>query len=198
MAKLLIATNNQGKVNEIKTLLKDFYDEVVSLKDENIDLEVEEDGATFEYNAAKKAREAYALTGLDTLADDSGLCVTYLDDAPGVYSARYAGENATYADNNDKLLHALKNANAGERDAKFVCVAAMIKDGKLITAKGEVKGEITRKARGENGFGYDPVFYIKRYQKTFAELDPDLKNAISHRAAALRNLKEKLKHMKEK
>ena len=190
MSRLIIATNNAGKVAEIKAILGGFYDEILSLKDAGIALEVVEDGETFTENAVKKAREAANITGCDTLADDSGLCVDALCGAPGVYSARYAGEGATDADNNRKLLAALEGIE--ERGAKFVCAMSLCKDGKIITAYGEVAGTITQAARGEGGFGYDPLFLITEYGQTFGELPADIKNRISHRSNALAALKKKL------
>ncbi len=190
MSRLLIATNNQGKVREIKAILGGFYDEIVSLKDAGLSLEVEEDGETFEANAVKKAREAAALAGCDALADDSGLCVDALGGAPGVYSARYAGENATDEDNNKKLLRALHGVK--ERKARFVCVAALVSGDKVTTARGEIEGVIAKAPSGSGGFGYDPLFFVPELGQTFAEIAPDVKNGLSHRARALAALQKKL------
>ena len=187
MKKLIIATNNAGKVKEIKAILGGFYDEVLSLKDAGIVLDVVEDGQTFEENAVKKAKEAAALTGCDTLADDSGLCVDALGGAPGIYSARYAGETATDSDNNDKLLREMKDKT--NRRAKFVCAMALISEGKTHIAHGEVEGSITEQLAGSGGFGYDPLFFVNKFGRTFGQLPAAIKNRISHRAAALEAVK---------
>lgn len=190
MSRLLIATNNAGKTAEIKAILGDFYDEVVSLKDAGILLEVEEDGESFEENAIKKAREAAAVAGCDVLADDSGLCVDALAGAPGIYSARYAGENATDAQNNEKLLAALNGMQ--DRTARFVCVVALVSGGNVATARGEIEGVIAAEPSGSGGFGYDPLFYVPDMGQTFAQIPSDIKNTLSHRARALGALKAKL------
>jgi XTP/dITP diphosphohydrolase len=190
MKRLLIATNNAGKVREIKAILGGFYDELVSLKDIGLDLNVVEDGDTFEANAVKKAREAAQAAGCDALADDSGLCVEALDNAPGVYSARYAGEDATDEANNEKLLEAL--AGVADRRAKFVSVVALVSGDKVTTAYGEVGGVIAQSPSGGGGFGYDPLFYVPELGQTFAEIPPELKNTLSHRARALAALRDKL------
>lgn len=190
MSRLLIATNNAGKTAEIKAILGDFYDEVVSLKDAGILLEVEEDGESFEENAIKKAREAAAVAGCDVLADDSGLCVDALAGAPGIYSARYAGENATDAQNNEKLLAALNGMQ--DRTARFVCVVALVSGGNVTTARGEIEGVIAAEPSGSGGFGYDPLFYVPDMGQTFAQIPSDIKNTLSHRARALGALKAKL------
>lgn len=187
MSRLLIATGNAGKADEIKAILGDFYDEVLSLKDMGVALDVEEDGESFEHNAVKKAREAAAAAGCDALADDSGLCVDALDGAPGVCSARYAGEGATDAQNNEKLLRALEGVTS--RTARFVCVVALVRGGRVTTARGEIAGEIGLSASGDGGFGYDPLFFVPGLGQTFAEIPADVKNRISHRAQALESLK---------
>jgi len=184
--KIVVATKNQGKIKEIKRILDGMEVQVVSQYDMGIHKTVEEDGATFEENALKKAKEIMELTGEITLADDSGLVVDYLNGAPGVYSARYAGEGATDEENNNKLLEALKDVPFEKRMARFVCViAAVWPDGKRIISRGECSGMIHFKPAGKNGFGYDPLFFIPEYNKTMAEIDFELKNKISHRAKAL-------------
>jgi XTP/dITP diphosphohydrolase len=190
MSRLLIATNNQGKVKEIKAILGGFYDEIVSLKDAGIHLEVVEDGDSFEANAVKKAREAAKVAGCDALADDSGLCVDALDGAPGIYSARYAGEDATDEKNNEKLLTSLKGVP--DRTARFVSVVALVSGDNVTTACGEVRGVIAHKPSGNGGFGYDPLFFVPRLGQTFAEIPSEIKNSFSHRARALEALKQKL------
>lgn len=190
MSRLVIATNNQGKVTEIKALLGGFYDEVLSLKEAGIILDVVEDGDTFEENAVKKAVHASKITGCDTLADDSGLCVEALGGAPGIYSARYAGENATDLDNNNKLLWEMRGQK--NRKAKFVCVMALVMCGEVITAQGETEGSLAHAPQGEGGFGYDPLFISDKFGQTFGELPDGIKNSISHRSRALSALKEKI------
>jgi XTP/dITP diphosphohydrolase len=190
MSRLVIATNNQGKLKEIKAILGGFFDEVKSLKEAGIILEVIEDGETFEQNAMKKALQADEITGCDTLADDSGLCVDALGGAPGVYSARYSGENATDGENNNKLLWEMRGIK--NRNAKFVCVMALVYGGEVITARGEVPGVITYAPSGEGSFGYDPLFFSEEFGQTFGELPEGIKNSISHRARALAALKETL------
>jgi XTP/dITP diphosphohydrolase len=190
MSKLVIATNNPGKVREIKVILGGFYDEILSLKDAGIKLDVVEDGETFEENAVKKAVEARKITGCDTLADDSGLCVEALDWGPGIYSARYSGENATDAENNSKLILELNGKK--NRRAKYVCVMALAARDEVITARGESYGTITLSPSGEGGFGYDPFFFAEEFGQTYACLPPDVKNSISHRGRALAALKDKL------
>ena len=190
MNKLIIATNNAGKVKEIKAIFEGIYDEVLSLKEAGISLEVEEDGVTFEQNAIKKAVEAAKVSGCDALADDSGLCVDALGGAPGVYSARYAGPHATDALNNEKLLAAMETVN--NRSAKFVSVVALARGNEVITAYGEVCGEIVRRLAGCGGFGYDPLFMLPEWNLTFAQLPVEAKNKLSHRARALQALRDKL------
>jgi XTP/dITP diphosphohydrolase len=191
MKRLLIATNNAGKVREIKAILGGFYDELVSLKGIGLDLNVVEDGDTFEQNAVKKAREAARAAGCAALADDSGLCVEALHGAPGVYSARYAGEDASDEANNVKLLAALSGVD--DRRAKFVSVVALVStDGSVTTAYGEVGGVIAHTPSGSGGFGYDPLFFLPELGQTFAEIPAEVKNMLSHRARALAALRDKL------
>jgi len=190
MSKLVIATNKQGKVKEIKALLGGFYDEILSLKDAGLILEVVEDGNTFEENAVKKALQASRITGCDTLADDSGLCVEALGGAPGIYSARYADENASDGDNNNKLLWEMRGQK--NRKAKFVCVMALVMGGEVITAGGEAEGTIAHAPQGEGGFGYDPLFISDEFGQAFGELPEGIKNSISHRSRALAALKGKI------
>jgi XTP/dITP diphosphohydrolase len=193
MKTLLLATNNRGKLREIQALFSGVYPRILTLAEAGITLDVEEDGETFEENALKKAREAVRLSGLDALADDSGLCVDALGGAPGVYSARYAGENADDAANNAKLLQALDSVPDAKRTAAFVCCAALCRaDGGEVMARGRVEGRILRAPRGANGFGYDPLFWYEPFGCTFAEAAPGKKNAVSHRAKALKALKERL------
>jgi len=190
MKRLVIATNNEGKAREIKAILGSFYAEILSLKDMGAAIEVVEDGATFEENAVKKALEVYKAARCDTLADDSGLCVEALGGRPGVYSARYAGENASDEENNAKLLFEMRDET--DRRAKYVCVMALADENGILTATGESFGTITHAPCGEGGFGYDPLFYSAEFGTTYACLPPEIKNSISHRAKALEALKRKL------
>lgn len=191
--KILAATSNQGKVREIKKILSDF--EIISLKDAGIDVDVEENGTTFRENAYIKASEIAKLTDLPVLADDSGLEIEALDGRPGVYSARYAGEDAPYSVKIAKLTEELKDVPPDERFAEFKCAVCLnTPDGKVIEAEGvSCPGIILEEPRGENGFGYDPVFYSPDYKKTFSEMSMEEKNAVSHRNAALLNLLNKIK-----
>lgn len=189
--KIYVATNNKGKLKEIKAIFSDF--EVLSIKDLGFDFDVEEDGKTFSENSYKKAKALYNLTKCAVIADDSGLCVDALDGEPGVYSARYAGEHGNDVDNTEKLLYNMKDISKDSRNAKFVCDICYINEsGDVFHAYGECHGEIAYAPKGENGFGYDPIMYIPELNKTMAELSPDEKNKISHRAKALAILKEKL------
>lgn len=187
--KLLIATGNRHKLNEIRRIFDMPSLDLLALAEFPNAPEVVEDGATFEANAIKKAVSAAGFTGLWAMADDSGLEVNVLNGEPGVYSARYAGEECDYAANNSKLLSALKDAN--DRSAGFTCVIALSDpEGKTRVVKGRCTGAISDRPRGDNGFGYDPLFVPDGYSETFAEMDPDTKNEISHRAAALRKARE--------
>ncbi|MBR4874368.1 MAG: XTP/dITP diphosphatase [Clostridia bacterium] len=191
--KLLVATGNKGKLVEIREILKGI--EVLGLKDVGIDVDVEETGKTFAENAYIKAFEISKLSGLPVLADDSGLEVDVLGGEPGVYSARYAGEDTTDEKNVSKLLSKLKDVPLNERTARFACAMCIIfPDGKKIESFGvSCPGIIIDEPRGENGFGYDPVFYSTEYGKTFSEMSMEEKNKVSHRKAALIALSEKIK-----
>lgn len=192
--KLLIATHNRGKKAEYAAILGDLPLELVSLTDLNIDVEIEETGKTFEENALLKARGYAALTGLPTLADDSGLEVDALDGAPGIHSARYAGPEASDEDLYTLLLHNLRGVPPSERSARFCCVIALVwPEGREETVEGVCEGRILQEPRGERGFGYDPVFYVPEKQKTMAQLPMELKNRISHRGRAAVKVKEILR-----
>jgi XTP/dITP diphosphohydrolase len=194
MLKLIIGTRNPGKRREIKELLKGLPLKLQGVEDYPDLPEIEEDGKTFQENAIKKATTLARLTGEWVVAEDSGLEVDALNGEPGVRSARYAGERATYAENNSKLLRAMEGVPPERRTARFRCVIALANpQGLLFLVEGECKGLISQEARGEEGFGYDPVFYPPGYGKTFAELGPQVKNQISHRAQALRKFVERLK-----
>lgn len=188
--KIAIATNNPGKLREIRDILGGFFDEALSLSDLGIDIDIEETGTTLTENALIKARTIRDLTGLPALADDSGLMVDALGGAPGVYSARYAGEEHDDKKNNALLL---KNLEGKPRDAKFCSVIALCyPDGRELTAEGSVRGVILEEERGTGGFGYDPLFFSPELGKTFAEATPEQKNSVSHRSRALRAMLELL------
>jgi len=196
MRELLIATTNQGKLREIKELLKDFPLKITSLKNYPDLPDVVEDGETFEANAIKKAVTIGRETGKLVMGEDSGLEVKALNNEPGIYSARFAGskdKNAADQRNNDKLLEVLKDVPDDQRQARYRCLAALADGEKVIgVVEGLCEGAIARGESGENGFGYDPLFYLPQYQKTFGELDPAIKSRISHRAHALEKIKELL------
>lgn len=190
--KLAIATNNQHKLQEIRAILGDSFEELLSLKDLGIDVDVEETGTTLEENALIKARAILALSGIATLADDTGLMVDALNGAPGVYSARYAGEEHNDAKNRALLLKNLDDVK--DRSAHFATVIALCyPDGKTLTASGRVNGEILLSERGTEGFGYDSLFFSTELGKTFAEATQAEKNSVSHRGRALRAMLELVK-----
>jgi XTP/dITP diphosphohydrolase len=192
MKTLLIGTHNRHKVKEIAQFLQDLPWTIKSLLDFPQIPPVQEMGSTLKENAILKAKTYAKATGLLTLADDTGLEVDALHGAPGVYSARYAGENCTYFDNNQKLLRALEGLTSEQRTAKFKCVVACYEPASdhLQIAEGVLEGEILTKMQGQNGFGYDPVFFVPHLKKTLAELDLFEKNKISHRALALKKAKQ--------
>lgn len=197
MKKLILASNNGKKIKEMKEILKDLDVEVRSLENENINIDVIEDGKTFEENAKKKAKEIYEFlldrgdNNFIVLADDSGLAVDYLNGEPGIYSARYAGEHGNDAKNNEKLLRKLDGLSKEKRGAKFICQLALFTEqGEYYKVTGEVNGYIIEELHGEGGFGYDPLFFYEPLNKTFAELTANEKNEISHRGVALKELKQ--------
>ena len=195
MNTIIAATQNKGKIKEIEAITKEFDMDVISRDEAGVPkVEIVEDGETFEENSFKKANEIMKMCGKITIADDSGLMVDALSGEPGVYSARFAGENCTYEDNNRKLLKCLEGVPYEKRTAHFVSVITMVyPDGRTIVARGECDGHITEEIKGEGGFGYDPLFVPEGYEKTFGEISAEEKNKISHRAKALELLREKLK-----
>lgn len=198
--KIIFATGNEGKMKEVRMILADLGAEVLSMKEVGIDIPIEEDGLTFEENAVIKAKAVGACAqDAIVLADDSGLEVDYLDKQPGVYSARYMGEDTPYEVKNAAIVRKLAGAVGEERSARFVCaIAAALPDGRILTTQGVIEGEIARKPAGEEGFGYDPIFYVPDFHATTAELSPEQKNAVSHRGRALRAMKKKLaRYMEE-
>lgn len=193
MKKLIFATGNEGKMKEIRMILGDLDYEILSMKEAGINAEIVEDGTTFEENAIIKATEISKIANCVVLADDSGLEVDAMDKMPGVYSARYLGEDTPYSVKNQTIIDNLEGLPDEKRTARFVCViAAAFPDGRVITKRGTIEGIIGYEERGENGFGYDPIFYVPEYGKTTAELSPEEKNKISHRGKALEMIKEEL------
>jgi len=186
---IIIATNNKGKLNEFKEILNKLSIRIESLNEYEQVFDIEEDGQTFEENAIKKAETICNLLNKPTIADDSGLMVDMLNGLPGIYSARFAGEDKSDQKNNEKLLTMLQGVKLNDRKAEFVCAIALaIPKEPTIVVKGSVNGLIALKPQGTNGFGYDPLFYLPEYDKTMAELKPEEKNKISHRALALEEL----------
>jgi len=193
--KIIFATGNEGKIKEIKMIFEDTQWEVLSMKDVGIQVDVEENGNSFEENAIIKAKAIAKYCKEIVLADDSGLVVDALNGEPGIYSARYMGEDTSYVIKNENILDRMKDFKGEKRSARFICaVAASFPDGQVITTQGVMEGEIAQCSSGENGFGYDPIFYLPQYQSTSAELDPKIKNQISHRGKALEKMKEILRN----
>lgn len=188
--KIIAATKNKNKLREFGEILKGF--EIISQEEAGVDIDVEETGTTFEENSYLKAKAIYDITGITTIADDSGLCVDVLGGEPGVYSARYGGEGYDDKGRVQLLLENMKDVPDEERTARFVCVITLVGDEGVLTARGECEGRIDYEPKGENGFGYDPVFYVDRFEKTLAEVTPEEKNSISHRGKALKIFAEKL------
>ncbi len=191
MKKLILASSNKGKINEIKEMLPDY--EILSMADAGFTGDIEENGTTFEENAMIKARAVWEKTGHTVLADDSGLEVDAINKEPGIYSARYLGEDTPFDQKMDDILRRLENVPDEKRTARFVCaMAAVLPDGSEKTVRGTMEGYIGYEKKGTNGFGYDPIFVVPEYELTVAQLDSDQKNRISHRGAALRKMKEAL------
>lgn len=196
---IVAASQNQHKIKEIEAITKEFGMKIISRRDAGVpDIEIEEDGSTFEENSYKKAYEIMKLCGKITIADDSGLEVDCLDGAPGVYSARFAGTDGDDQANNDKLKDLIKDVPYEKRTGRFVSVITMVyPDGQKLVARGEVEGHIVLEEKGPNGFGYDPLFVPVGYDITFGQFDPNEKNKISHRANALKELKKQLKEKQQ-
>ncbi len=191
MKRIIFATSNEGKMKEVRMILNDLNFEVVSLKEAGIVADIIEDGDTFEANAIIKAKEIAKISGEMTLADDSGLEVDYLDKAPGIYSARFLGEDTSYDIKNRYIIDQLAGVQEDKRTARFVCaIACCMPDGKCITTRGTVEGIIGHEQSGSNGFGYDPIFFLPEYGCTSAELSMEKKNEISHRGKALKLMKD--------
>ena len=196
MKKLIFATSNAGKMKEIKMIMEGTDFEVLSMKEADVSVDIEENGATYEENALIKARAVAAVTGELVLADDSGLEIDYLGKEPGVQSARYMGEDTSYRIKNANLIQRLEGVADEERTARFVCaIAAVFPDGRELTTRATIEGFIGYEEKGSNGFGYDPIFYVPEFGKTTAELTEEEKNRVSHRGKALEQMKEELKNL---
>lgn len=191
--RIIFATGNEGKMREIRAILEDLKLPVLSMKEAGVNPEIVEDGKTFGENAEIKARAVWNLTGDIVLADDSGLVVDYIGGEPGIYSARYLGEDTSYRIKNQNLIDRLEGVPDEKRTARFVCaIAAVFPGGETVTTKGIIEGKIGYEERGTNGFGYDPIFYLPDMSRSTAELLPEEKNAVSHRGNALREMKKEL------
>lgn len=198
MNRIVFATGNAGKIREIREILQDIPLPVVSMREAGIDVDVEENGETYEQNALIKARAVAALASPEdiVMADDSGLEIDYLNKEPGVYSARYLGETTSYRVKNHNLIERLEGVPEEKRTARFVCViAAVLPDGTELTTRGVIEGRIGYEERGVGGFGYDPIFQVPEFGKSTAELTEEEKNEVSHRGRALRAMKEKLENV---
>ena len=192
MKSIVVATNNKGKLKEIKEIFNEY--ELLTLKDVNCNIEVDEDQNTFEGNSLKKAKEISEITKMPCIADDSGLCIDIFEGWPGVYTARFLGDDATPEQRNNAILEKMNNLKGDERKARVECVVTYCENGKAIVGKGEIKGKITETARGDNGFGFDPIFELEN-GRTLAELNNEEKNQISHRRMAMENLRKQLTNL---
>lgn len=191
--KVVFATKNKDKLKEVREILAPDF-EVISMTEAGVDIDVEEDGTTFEENAIKKAETVMKLCGEITIADDSGLEVDFLNGEPGVYSSRYMGEDTPYTIKNQAIIDRLKDARGSQRSARYTCAVAVALPGKYtLIVQESCEGEIAKEPKGDNGFGYDPIFYVQRYRKTMAELTMEQKNKISHRGKAFRAVAERLR-----
>lgn len=192
--KIVFATGNVGKVKEVQAILADLGMEVVTMKDEGIELDIVEDGTTYEENALIKVREVAKYTDAIVMADDSGIEIEYLDNGPGIFSARFLGEDTSYRIKNNYIIEQLAGVPDEKRTARYVCaIAAVLPNGQELTTRGVFEGRIGYEEAGENGFGYDPIFYVPKFGKTTAQLSPEEKNQVSHRGLALEAMKAELK-----
>ena len=198
MKRIVLATKNKGKIKEMRELLAPMNIEVLSLADFSPVDDAEENGATFAENAMLKARYYFAHTGTPCLADDSGLEVDALGGRPGVYSARYSGEDATDAANNAKVLREMEGIEKDKRTARFRCAMAFVGEGVELTTDGTCEGALLTEERGQGGFGYDPIFYVPKFDRTLAEMSSEEKNSISHRGAAVRKMADLIAEMMAK
>lgn len=196
--RIIFATGNAGKMREIRLILEDLGCQVISMREAGADPEIVEDGKSFAENAEIKARAVWNCTGDIVLADDSGLVVDYIGGEPGIYSARYMGEDTSYEIKNRNIIERLEGASGDERAARFVCnIAAVLPDGRVVHTEAAMEGLIAEEPAGCEGFGYDPILYIPEFEKTSAELTIDEKNRISHRGKALEAMKSELKKILE-
>ncbi len=197
MKRIIFATGNEGKMKEIRMILKDLEVPVLSMKEAGITADIEENGKSFEENADIKAAAIQRLAeDAIVLADDSGLEIDYLNGEPGIYSARYMGEDTSYRIKNANLIERLAGVPDEKRTARFVCaISAVLPGGKILRTRGTIEGIIGYEERGENGFGYDPIFFLPEYGKSTAELEPEIKNKLSHRGKALELMKEQLREI---
>ena len=194
MIEILFATSNAGKAKEVQAMFSDLDVDVKTLREEGIDIEIEENGQTFAENALIKAKAIAGMTDKIVLADDSGLVVDYLNGEPGIYSARYMGEDTSYDIKNARILERMEGVPDDQRTARFVCaMAAIMPGGEVICTEGIMEGLIGYEMKVTNGFGYDPIFYLPEYGMTSSEISPEKKNEISHRGKALRKMQDELK-----
>lgn len=194
MKQIIFATGNEGKMKEIRMILEELNCPVLSMREAGIEADIVEDGQTFEENAIIKARAIAQQTDSVVLADDSGLVIDYLNGEPGIYSARYLGEDTSYRIKNQNLIDRLEGVPDEKRGARFVCaIVAVLPGGEILTERGSMEGRIGYEEKGGNGFGYDPIFYVPEYDCSAAELTPEQKNQISHRGKALQKIKEALR-----
>ena len=192
--RIIVATGNEGKMREVRLILADLGIEIISMKEAGASCEIEETGSSFAENAEIKAKAVWEQTGHIVLADDSGLVVDYLGGEPGIYSARYMGEDTSYEIKNQAIIDRVAEAKEEERTARFVsAIAAVLPDGTILYTEGTVEGEIAYQPAGTEGFGYDPIFYLPEYGMTSAQIPIEKKNEISHRGKALEAMKQKLK-----
>ena len=191
---MIFATGNMGKLKEIKDILGDIGEEIISMKEAGIDMDIEENGSTFEENAIIKAKAIMEVTGQIVLADDSGLEVDALNKEPGIYSARYMGVDTSYEIKNQNIIDRLEGVEGEDRSARFVCaIAAAFPNGEVIVTRGTIEGVIAKEPAGVNGFGFDPIVYVPEYGMTTGQMEPEQKNQISHRGKALMEMKKILK-----
>lgn len=197
MKEIVLASSNAGKVREVEMMMKDMGISVIPLSETSFEGEIEENGATFEENAVIKAKAVANVLNVPVLADDSGLEIDYLDKAPGIYSARYLGHDTPYSVKNKMILEKLDGVQDEERTARFVCSMALaLPEGTILTTTATMEGRIAYEIKGENGFGYDPIFYLPEFGMSSAEISPEQKNEISHRGKALRMMKDEIAKLK--
>lgn len=193
MTEIIFATENAGKVREVEAMFEGLGVSVKTMKEAGIRVDIIEDGSTFMENAVKKAKTIAAYTKAIVLADDSGLVIDHLNGEPGIYSARYLGEDTPYEIKNAELLSRMEGVEEDKRSARFVCaMAAVLPDGEVLQTEGVMEGIIGYEAAGENGFGYDPIFYLPEFSMSSAQISPEQKNAVSHRGKALRKMQKLL------